>query len=532
MARRRPNQPSAAASFYELRSEYAAMRDSRFRKRRPGVSGVGADADAHAWGDWDFVKMRETARAMVRDDAVVKPLVQRVVYNVVRTGFTYEPATGDDKLDLDLYQRWTAWATDAQACDVAGVHTFPDFERLALFSWIVDGDLFLAGTDEGTLQPFEAERAQSPARVRRRIVHGVEIDDRRRRLRYWFRKEDPGRQFRGVVDDFEQVEAYDLDGHEQVWHLFDPMRFTQTRGVTAFHPVFDKAGMYEEIDFALLVKEQMAAFLAWEEQTTGDYQAPGIQYGTQEAAGRPDGTTQVVEEMAAGTIARPPKGKSIKMHASPIVAADTMEHLRHTLQVLNLTLGLPLCVGTLDARETNFSSQRFVMDQAKLGFVTLQSQVEARLHRKVLAYKVRDWMATDPALRAAAGRSGVNVFAHEWHKPRWPYVQPLQDAQAKQTELESGMTSLRRVAAERGDDFEQVADEAVKDNEYWIARAMEATERLKGKFPKLADDLHWTTLYHRALPKGVQAVDQLDQVAGPDGQPEPATATTPTKARR
>lgn len=515
------------AAMGALRADYAAMRDSRFRRKRPGVDGLGSDGDAATSSEYDFVKMREYSRAMFRDDTIIKRLVLCVVHNLIRTGYRYEPQTGDTAVDLDLWQRWQAWSRDARECDAAGVYTFADLERLMVIADLVDGDLFPVGTNEGTIQIYEAHRCASPFRrlpYSSAIVHGVQLDERRRRVRYWFRKETPGLLRRyNVVDDFERIPAYDNDGQPLVWHVFDPMRITQTRGVTAFHPVFDKAGMYEDIDFALLVKEQMSAFLAWQEITTGDYQAPGTQFGTQEHELRADGTVQTIEEMAAGTIARPPKGKKIEMMQANISSAETMEHLRHTLMMIGLSLGLPLCVALLDARETNFSSQRFVLEQAKLGFLTNQERYESQFHRKVIAWKIRDWLATDGALRRAAGRAGIDVFAHKWHKPRWPYIQPLQDAQADALRLESGLTSLRRVHAERGEDFEDVAQESVRDNEYWIAQAMEATDRLKQRFPESAKDLHWSTLYHRSLPKGMQSFDQLDQVPGPDGSPTPAT---------
>jgi hypothetical protein len=41
------------------------MTESRFRRRRAGVNGVGAPGAAHYQGEARFVRMREYARAMV-----------------------------------------------------------------------------------------------------------------------------------------------------------------------------------------------------------------------------------------------------------------------------------------------------------------------------------------------------------------------------------------------------------------------------------------------------------------------------------
>ena len=89
------------SAFVETRQEYAAMRESRFRRVRPGVSAAPGGADTRYANEPKFIRMREYARAMVDDDAVIKTLVTRAVTNIVRNGFAFEPDTGDRKLDRE-----------------------------------------------------------------------------------------------------------------------------------------------------------------------------------------------------------------------------------------------------------------------------------------------------------------------------------------------------------------------------------------------------------------------------------------------
>ena len=539
MSRRRTESPTAVtATFADMRSDYAAMQPSRFRRDRPGASvgGMGGggklDADAHTSNEWNFVAMREYARAMWRDDSIIKSLVRRVVHNVVRTGFRYEPQTGDKTLDRDLWQRWDDWSRDKRECDAAGVMTFADYERLVVEHEIVDGDVFIVGTNEGCLQPYEADRCTSPTKrsaTKRNLVHGVELDERRRRLSFWMRKQTPGlNRLYNLVGDFDQIAAYDADGESLVWHVMDFGRFTQTRGVTAFHPIFDKAGMYEDVDFALLVKQQMAAFLAWEEQTTGDYPAD-VQYGARERTPRRDGSIETVEQIAAGSIVRTPKGKTLKMHQTSVADSDAMAHLRNVTQVLSINLGLPLCAAMLDASETNFTGWRGAMDQAKLGFITNQERYETRFHRECLRWKIRDWMATDAALTNVHGRLGrrgrpIDAFRHKWFKPRWPYPQPLQDSEANGNRLETGQASLTQIHAELGNDGDDVISESVRDNERWIRKSIKAAQRIRKAFPEDGKDVHWSHLYHRALPKGATSFDAIDVKGAVDAEDQAGAA--------
>lgn len=493
------------------------MTESRFRRRRPGVTSMGASADAHYASEARFIQMREYTRAMIRDDACAKFLVKRAVTNIIRTGFGFEPNTGDEQLNADLKARWFDWSRDKRQCDAAGVLTFADIERMTAFAEIVEGDIFHVGTEEGAIQTFEAERCATPRKSVRNIVHGIQLDDRRRRLAYFFRKESPGTQrtYERIYD-FHEIAAFDEEGYSQVFHVFDPDRFTQTRGVTAFHAVFDKAGLYEDIDFALLVKQQFAAMVAWFLKRDANVQNPAdLQTGARTTETQPDGSTAVLEEIEPGSFIRGAPGEDLELKAANIPSSETMQHLRHTLQILSLNLGLPLCAALMDASETNFSGWRGAMDQAKLGFQTNQERYEARFHRDVAIFKLREWRAEDSSfgrgLRAVEKKGNIHLFRHWWQKPSWPYVQPLQDAQANAIRSHTGQVALRDLHAEIGGEFRQFVKDSTQDNEYWIGESIEATQRLKQKYGDDAKDVHWTHIYHRDLFKGAQLIDTLEQ---------------------
>lgn len=517
--RRPSNQKSVAEQFSDLKSDYEAMNDSRFRRTRPGITGAGGSADTHYASDFRFVRMREYARAMVRDDSVVGFLVERVVDNTIRTGFRPEPMTGDKDGNVLLKEKFDEWASDKRACDVAGDLTFSEQEGVMAESVIVDGDVFAVGTDEGMLQFFEADRCRTPTSSRRNIVHGVELGPRRERLAYYFTKEvlDP---FSRVlkVSDAPRVSAVDTEGFDQVFHVYKPNRFTQTRGITAFHAIFDKAGMLDDIDFALLVKEQMAACHVGSWETTDAYSGPMPQTGERGEVELLDGTKQIEQGISPGQIYDAPPGKKINFHSPNIPSAETMQHLRQTLQILSLNLGLPLCVAMMDASETNFSGWRGAMDQAKLGFHRNQNRFERRFHRPVWMWKVRDWIATDKRVAALWRKIGNKIFAHKWHKPRWPYVQPLQDAMADVTRGENYLASMSQVISESGHDPDVVREETLDFNEQCIIGAIQRAQRIK---ELTGVEVAWRDVYNRAVPKGGQILDMMEAANDIAGEEQP-----------
>lgn len=493
----------------EARADYAAAQPSRFRRQRVGIPAMGAAADYHYANELRFVHMREYCRAMDRDDAAIGTALDRATDNKVQGGFRVDPQTGDKSLDQELAERWREWAEDAAACDTSGEHEFRQIEWLVQRAESLDGDIIALPTEDGALQVLESDRCRSPGGTTRNVVLGVELDSRRRRVSYFFTKQerlDPYQQV-NRVGDFFRVPAYDDEGNCQVFHVANPTRKTQTRGVPALHAVFDVAGMIEDTNFALLVKEQIsAAFGIFFEQTDRAY---GInpQTGAREAEQTAD-MTFINEGISPGQKILLPYGVKPSPYSPNVTSAESRQHMRDLLQLVGIQLGLPLQVLLIDPSETNFSGWRGAMDQMKLIFQRQQSNLIAEFHKPVYCWQVRRWLATPvtegglgPAARRLAEQGG-KVFRHKWHPPTWPYVNPLQDATADALRLSTGQASLRMVHAENGRDFQQVARDGVADNEFWIGQAIEAAERLKKKHGDAAADVHWQHLYHRDLPKG------------------------------
>jgi rubrerythrin len=95
---------NALATLGGMKADYAGMVDNRFRRQRVGVSSGGGSGDSHYYNETRFIRMREYARAMVRDDSVFKFLVGRSVANEHGAGFQYEPDTGDKSVNRGLFR--------------------------------------------------------------------------------------------------------------------------------------------------------------------------------------------------------------------------------------------------------------------------------------------------------------------------------------------------------------------------------------------------------------------------------------------
>lgn len=454
--------PTSQEAWGDLRSNYAAARSSRFRRARKGLPAMGAGADWHYQSESDYLKLMELARDMDRNDVIVGQTVNRAVVNTVQDGFALDVATGDEELDAELMGRWQEWANSSQSCDLAGEMTFWDWESLTLRATLVDGDLVLLATENGSLQAIEGHRVRTPRNTKRNVVHGVLLDSMRRRLQYWITKDDidPSRMVTRVSD-IRQVDTFDENGLRQLFHVYDPKRVSQTRGISALVPIFDLLGQFEDIQFAKLVQQQIVSCLGLIHERELDFgggAAPAIGAITTDTFS--DGTTQTIEGISPGQHYIGQPGEKLSAFSPSVPNPEYFPHVNLMLTLVGINLGLPLVLLLMDGSQTNFSGWRGAVDQARMGFRRNQRWLINKFHRPVYLWKVTQWLGDriEPLQQA-----GLDPFGHKWNPPTWPYIEPMKDASADLLRQRNLLNSPRRIQAERGRNWEEIQQEIVDD---------------------------------------------------------------------
>lgn len=476
------------STFQTVKANYAAATSSRFRRTRNGLGGT---ADAHITQS-QLWKIREYVRDMARNDAIIGQLVRRAVDNTVRTGFKLRPNTGDEGLDRDIRDGfWPEWAHDKRQCDVAGKFTFPDMERMSLLTRFIDGDLFVLPTSGGVggLQMIEADWCMTPSNTTRNVVLGVLLSDLGRPLEYWFAKEFPRTYHVQQVAKVRSIPAYDADGEPNVYHIFSPERITQTRGMPAFTPVFDICGMFEDVNFAKVVQQQIVSLFGVFLKRPIGSTAPSQQLGSQSTQTRTDGTTDTIEELTPGMIDDLPPGVEPVEFSPKIPNAEFFDHAKLLLRIIGCNLGMPLVLVLLDTTNTTFHGYRGELNQAQIGFECNQFQLESQLHRPVYRWKMLQWLAEGKLGQAGqkAFKAGT-LFRHKWGKPAWKSVDPLKDSEANAHRMQTLQASPSQVIAESGGDYTEVITQTVRDNGAAIKAAQNKAAELQ---KELKIDVGW-----------------------------------------
>ena len=517
---------SVPEAMGEIRADYDAARNSRFKRKRRGIVSGGSGADYHYRNAAAFYALVELAEDLYRNHSKIGQGVRRLGANIIQDGFIFEPDTGKADLNRELEKRWEDWSENPDECDMAREETFLGQTLQVFRAQIVPGDIFGLFHRSGGIALAEAHRAKTPTNTKKNVVMGILLDRHRRRKELWLTKDeiDPQKTVTQVGKMVRHPFRDEL-GHRQIAHVYWAERPSQTRGVSAFQQAILTADHADDLVFAQLLKAQMQACYTIFRQLEGGspQQDPG-QHGERTEETRPDGTTRTIEGIGPAMEIFGYPGEKLQGFSANVPNAEYFAHMSQILATIAMNLDLPVQVFLLDATGANFSGQRWATDQAKFRWKQLQGRLARRWNRPVVEWKIRQWLAESAGLRKMANRAGVKVLRHTWTPPAWPYIEPLKDSQADLLQMRNALSSPRRVANRRSMKWPKLVTEIVEDTSLLVEAAFVRAEELNAKYPGL--DITWREIASLPTPDGVTiALDSGGEEPEPaDGKKEPANA--------
>ena len=471
---------------------YEATQPSPLRSMPNGLPSQGAGADYHYRDDSTYLRLIELVRDFERNDPIIRAAFHRIVSNVVQNGFTLDIDTGDPELDKRIGEElWQPWAEEPGDCDVQGELTFHEMEQLVCRAVDRDGDIFAVPTTSGHLRFYEADRCRTPLGRHSTggIVHGVQLNQNRRRMAYYFTREvlEPWRQSLDLAD-MTRIAARDATGAANVFHVFAPDRISQTRGVSACAPSLDTIDKRKRIDFAKMVQQQMVscyALLIERDSSWNPEDAAAANEGDDRKFDRDDyvkGMQRSWEKMFPGMVYDGLPGEKLTGMSTNVPNAEYFEQVMLLLTYIAVSLDLPVQVLLLDPTKTNFSGWRGAVDQARQRWQVRQKNLISKFHRRVYRWKLRQWLRQHTWLQDAWLQGGLNVFGHQWNPPAWSYIEPLTDVKADELIVRGGHNSRRGVLAKRGMNYDQVMPQVFGELESELTACAEIAVRVNEKF--------------------------------------------------
>lgn len=421
-----------------------------------GWSTTNYSADAELYTDLRTLRAR--SRELERNNDYAKKFFRMVRTNVVgKEGIKLQSQANNSKGKPDeaarakIEETWREWGKKGM-CDVTGEYSFRDIQKLVISSMARDGEILirkLRGFDNPyrfALQLLEADHLDEQYNDQlsggRRIKMGIEYNEWNRAVAYHIYSQHPGDYFSTAT--FSQGDRLRIPA-EEILHLRLPYRVSQSRGLPWVHAALTRLNMLGGYEEAELVQSRVAAMKG------GFYESDGT-IGGYQGDDTEDGSP--VQELEPGEFELLPPGLRFKQY-DPQHPTTAFEAFSKAI-LRGIASGLDVSYHYLsnDLTDVNYSSIRAgVLDERDVW-----KDLQAFIAEHFLQPVFEGWM--DMALltqQIPYSHSNYEKYIRaRWQARGWPWVDPKSDAEARQLTLDMKLDTAANIAAETGQDLEEI----------------------------------------------------------------------------
>lgn len=457
----------------------------------------------------------------------------RLVAKPDTTVVKFQGLKAEDGSDIDaegwarfVERRWEQWSMNPLECDALARSTIPQLTKAAFKSWFATGEitatlpfhrdrLALTGTKVLLLPPHKLSQKTDTIR---RIVQGVQMDERGRPYAYLFRRKN---QYGG--DEDMPILARDAANRPQVIHVYEGQP-GQVRGITPMVPALKVVRQHDQLAdatlTAALIQTIFAATIESDAPTadlmnalvTEDQQGVGGNLDSFLAARMGWHQSTTIDLSEQNKIAHLFPGEELKFNRSehPNSNYETMTKilLREIAKCLGITVeqltGDYVGVTYTGVRMGESDNWQTTLDRRQNILVPfVQPIYEAWLEEEIESGRVRfpGGLAGFLEHRPAAARA-------EWRGPPKPQADDLKSAKAHESYRAMGVVSDSMIADDLG----------VRIEDVYEARKREAAMRLKFGLPDVGPSTQLAIAQANAEAAAQQAAEAEEDE--PDALPQ------------
>lgn len=430
--------------------------------------------------DGTLVVLRARARALAANNEHGRRFMRLVEENVVgrrnpklqvrvmRAASKGQPAALSKSINDAVEWHWERWGRTA---DVSGRHrSLYSLLRTSIKGVARDGEALLRKVRDKRmpygfgLQLLEADRLDETINARMTsgnvIRQGVELDSMQRAVAYYIKTQHPGDA--GFVPGRPGVERVPAG---EMYHLFLPERAEQVRGYTWMHAVILRGSIIHRFEEAAVVAAEIGASKVAALERAEE--APDVIASM--ADEQVGGSLQM--NVQAGELFELPAGVKLNSWNPEYPHANFDSFLKACLRGLASGLNVAAHNLTGDMTDVNYSSARIAEMSERESWMGLQDW----LIDSLMLPMYEDWL--DVAMLQGAITfigSGDRIYidkldvikaASRFQGRRWAWVDPAKEADAQEKLLANKLTSRTRIAAEQGEEFEDLLDELAQEQQ-------------------------------------------------------------------
>ena len=414
---------------------YDAVKYSRERKGPSSLSGA---EDYRS--NYDRVELMKRARDLAENVGLVRSILMKFASHTA-ANISYQARTENPEVNTEVEAYWAEWW---DKCDISTRHTGSTLMQVAMISMLRDGDfLFVLVRDsDGNLkiQGIEADRLGDPFKVYTSLdlIGGIHIDRTTGAPSAYD-------IYSRSIGDFYTFQA--TIPASQAFHLFDPLRIDQYRGVSAFHTAInDCTDIYDIVNF-----EKMAARVASSQSAVvrrNNNNASDLSSLTNDE--NVNGDTIKLEAIESGKISYLEPGEDIVFPDGPSRPSGAFAEF-HKILLRNICLGLGIPYSfAVDPSAMSGPTARLEMQQAGRTFRRYQKLIDDKVLRPIKNIVLADAVSRGLIENNLGSRTTKGIFNFGANVS----IDLGRESASAISEFKTGLRTAADIYAERGLDFE------------------------------------------------------------------------------
>ena len=415
--------------------EYDAVKYSRQRKGPSQLSGA---EDYRS--NYDRVELMKRARDLAENVGLVRSILMKFASHTA-ANISYQARTENPEVNTEVEAYWAEWW---DKCDITTRHTGSTLMQVAMMSMLRDGDfLFVLVRDsDGNLkiQGIEGDRLGDPFKVytSSELIGGIHIDQKTGSpTAYDIYSRSIGDMYTYQVT----IPA------SQGFHLFDPLRIDQYRGISAFHTAInDATDIHEIVGFEKMSAKVASSQSAIIKRNNNNASDLSSLTNDQDINGSPI----KLEAIESGKISYLEPGEDIVFPDGPSRPSGAFAEF-HKILLRNICLGVGIPYSfAVDPSAMSGPTARLEMQQAGRTFRRYQKLLDDKVLRPIKNIVIADGVARGLIEDNVGSRTTRGIFNFGANVS----IDLGRESQANLAEFRAGLMTASQIYSERGLDFE------------------------------------------------------------------------------
>ena len=411
---------------------------TKYNRERKGPS-VLQGAESYRTG-YDRIELMKRSRDLAENVGLVRSILMKFASHTA-ANVSYQARTSEPAVNTDVESFWSEWWDN---CDISTRHTGSTLMQVAVMSMLRDGDfLFVLIRDKNgdlKLQGIEADRLGNPFQVYTTsdLIGGIHIDQETGAPTAY----DIFARSIGNAYTFQQKVSA-----SQAFHLYDPLRIDQYRGISAFHTAINDAqDIYDIINF-----EKMSAKVASSQSAIvlrNNNNASDLSDLT--ADNNFDNQAIKLETMESGKVSYLEPGETIQFPDGPNRPSGAFAEF-HKILLRNICLGVGIPYSfAVDPSAMSGPTARLEMQQAGRTFRRYQKLLDDKVLRPIKNIVIADAVARGLIENNAGSRTTKGIFNFGANVS----IDLGRESSSAIAEFRSGLRTAGDIYSERGQDAE------------------------------------------------------------------------------